>query len=365
MHVLTPLRTQPRRRVVLLTGGMIVRLVFALALVAAVSVLTFPSLARAGEILRLRGDVTAKSDVLTLGDLVENAPTAFAGRALFRAPALGAIGTVQTRRIAEAINKLDLGPIESGGRVQIQVQRAARRIGAAEIETALKRALEAAHGLDAKLLAVRLDGEAQLLVPVDLDGQAQAFDVTYDPRSHRIAGLIVLGARQASLRVTGQALALREVAVLTRSIARGESLAATDIAIEKRPREALGSETLGAEALGAGAFGEANGAFGQVAQRALNAGAVLRNGDLAPPELVLRGESVTIVFETPGVSLSLTGIANESGRLGSTIAVLNPTSKKVLQAVVVAPGRVAVGPVRSPAPIVQANAALDPRPGLN
>lgn len=355
MHVLTPLRTRPRRRVVLLTGGMIVRLVFALALVAAVSVLTFPSLAHAGETLRLRGDVTAKSDVLTLGDLVENAPATYAGRALFRAPALGATGTVQTRRIGEAVDKLDLGPIETGGRVQIQVQRAARRIGAAEIEAALKRALEAAHGLDAKLLAVRIDGEAQLIVPIELDGQVQALDLTYDPRSHRVAGLIVLGARQASLRVSGQAHEMREVAVLTRSLARGESLAATDLAIEKRPREALGAD----------AFGEVAGASGQVAQRALSAGAVLRNGDVAPPELVLRGESVTIVFETSGVSLSLTGIANESGRLGSSISVLNPTSKKVLQALVIGPGRVAIGPGRAPAPIVQANAVLDSKPGLN
>ncbi len=355
MHVLKPLRVQPRRRVALLTTGMIVRLVFAIALVAVVSALTVPSMARAGDSLRLRGDVTAKSDVLTLGDIVENAPAAFAGRPLFRAPALGATGTVQTRRIADAIDKLDLGPVETGGRIQIQVQRAARRVGQVEIEAALKRALEAAHGLDAKALSVRLDGEAQLLVPLELDGRAEAQDVSYDPRSHRIAGLIVLGARQASLRVSGQVIELREVAVLTRSVNRGESLAATDLAIERRPRDSLGTE----------AFGTAANAAGQVAQRGLSAGAVLRAGDIAPPDLVQRGESVTIVFETPGVSLSLTGIASESGRLGASIAVLNPVSKKVLQTLVIGPGRVAVGPLRTPAPIIQANAALDPKPGLN
>jgi flagella basal body P-ring formation protein FlgA len=96
---------------------------------------------------------------------------------------------------------------------------------------------------------------------------------------------------------------------------------------------------------------------GQVAQRPLSAGAVLRSGDVAPPDLVARGDSVAIVFETPGVSLSLRGIANESGRLGASVSVTNAASKKVLQAVVIAPGRVSVGPAPQPQPILQASAA--------
>ena len=78
---------------------------------------------------------------------------------------------------------------------------------------------------------------------------------------------------------------------------------------------------------------------------------------LFPPDLVARGDSVAIVFETPGVSLSLRGIANESGRLGASVSVTNAASKKVLQAVVIAPGRVSVGPISQPQPILQASAA--------
>mgnify|MGYP002652345369 CR=1 FL=1 len=95
---------------------------------------------------------------------------------------------------------------------------------------------------------------------------------------------------------------------------------------------------------------------GEVAQRTLGAGSMLRAGDTAPPEVVLRGETVTIVYETPGVSLSMRGQANESGRLGATVSVLNVASKKALQATVIGPGRVSVGPA---APVRQASAALD------
>jgi flagella basal body P-ring formation protein FlgA len=98
--------------------------------------------------------------------------------------------------------------------------------------------------------------------------------------------------------------------------------------------------------------------IGQVAQRGLSAGSIMRNGDVAPPDLVTRGETVTVVFDTPGLALSLRGQANEGGRLGATITVTNPVSKKVLTATIVGAGRVSVAPV--PAPVMrQANAALD------
>lgn len=346
-HALRPLRRSAPLAVTPLSRGVIGRTLFALAAFVAMALFALPLMA-AGNPLRLRGDVTARGDTLSLGELVEGAPAELANRPLFRAPALGAVGTIQARRIVEAAAGLGLTGIESGGRVQVTVQRAARRVGPPEIEAALKRALETGYGLDAKSVSVRLDGEAPvLLAPLDLDGQAAAVDVTYEPRSRRVAGLIVLGERQASLRVAGIAVETREVAVLTRSLNRGEAVAGADLTIERRPRDAVPTDAQGAPGL----------IPGQVAQRSLSAGSVLRSGDVAPPDLVARGESVAIVFETPGVSLSMRGIANESGRLGASVSVTNGASKKVLQAVVVGPGRVSVSPAPQPQPLLQASAA--------
>ena len=52
---------------------------------------------------------------------------------------------------------------------------------------------------------------------------------------------------------------------------------------------------------------------------------------------------MTVAYEVPGVALSMRMTANVAGALGDTITVTNPQSKKVLQAVVTAPGRAAVG----------------------
>ncbi|GAB6845627.1 flagella basal body P-ring formation protein FlgA [Methylorubrum rhodinum] len=353
MHALRPIRRPVRLAVVPPTRGALGRAALTLAVFAMAALLAAPLMA-ADASPRLRGDVTARGDTLSLGDLVEGAPADLAARAMFRAPGLGAVGTIQARRIVEAAAALGIVGIETGGRVQVSVQRAARRVGAPEIEAALKRTLESAYGLDPKSLSVRLDGEAPLLLaPLDLDGPAAAVDVTYDPRNRRVAGLVVLGERQASLRVSGVAVEIREVAVLTRNLNRGEAVSAADLATERRPRETVPVDAMGATTL----------AVGQVAQRPVGAGQILRSGDVAPPDLVGRGEAVTIVFETAGVSLALRGTANESGRLGASVAVTNGASKKVLQAVVVGPGRVSVGPL-APQPVLQAS-ALPARPGLN
>lgn len=334
-----------RSRVAPLGAGAILRVLLTLCAFLALGFLTLPARA---EGLRLRGDIVARGDVLTLGDLVEGSAPDLAARPMFRAPALGATGTIQARRIADAVQALGLGPVETGGRVQIAVQRAARRVGATEIEAALKRSLETAYGLDPKTLSVRLDGEGPaLLAPVDLNGQATALDVTFDPRSRRVGGLISLGERQASLRVSGIVVEMREVAVLVRTLNKGEAVSAADVAVERRPREGAPPD----------AQANAAGAAGEVAQRTLSAGAVLRVGDTAPPDLVTRGEPVNIVYETPGVSLSMRGQASESGRLGATVSVVNIASKKSLQATVVGPGRVSVGPA---APMRQAVAAAEP-----
>lgn len=343
---ISPIIRRVRPRAAPLGSAVILRAVLAFLTFAVLGALAIPAMAQADG-LRLRGDVTARGDVLTLADLVEGAPETLAARPLFRSPALGATGTIQTRRILDATAALGLTGLETGGRLQIAVQRAARRLGPPEIEAALKRSLETGYGLDPRSVAVRFDGDGPtLLAPVDLEGQAAALDLTYDPRSRRVAGLVSLGERQASLRVSGVVVELREVAVLTRALNRGEPVKEGDVVMERRPREAVAAD----------AQGSATAILGEVAQQTLATGTVLRVSDTAKPELVARGENVTIVYETPSISLSMRGLANDAGRMGAVVNVVNVASKKILQATVIGPGRVSV----SPSPAAQQAAGTAP-----
>jgi flagella basal body P-ring formation protein FlgA len=78
------------------------------------------------------------------------------------------------------------------------------------------------------------------------------------------------------------------------------------------------------------------------ARGAMQGGRPLRYADLMKPDLVLRNEAVTLVYEAPGMVLTIRGKANDSGAAGDVISVLNEQSKRLVQGVVIGPGRVAV-----------------------
>jgi flagella basal body P-ring formation protein FlgA len=282
----------------------------------------------------LKSDVVVNAETLTLADLIEGVPPAAATKPLFRAPALGESGTVQVARILDAARALGVVAVDTGARTQVVVTRAARRVTAAEIEAAVKRTLAAQHGTDAQGLSITFDGPVPALtVAPDFQGPLSVTDLTYDRRSRRVAAVVAAAAGTSKgARVSGAALTQVEVAVLTRPLARGEAAQASDFALEKRVRETLPADVQV----------DAHDLAGRVARRALHAGAVVRSGDLARPEIVSRGDIVTIVYEAPGIMLTLRGRASDSGAEGDTIAVVNPQSKKTLHGQVIAPGKVSV-----------------------
>lgn len=300
----------------------------------------------------LRGDVTALRDTLTLGDLVANVPPESADTPLFRAPSLGQTGTIQARRIAAAAEALGLGRVETGGRLQVSVNRAARHVGAPEAEGAIRKRLAADFGADPLSTGIVFDAPSPALVlEPNLQGEVVASDVTLDRRSRRVAATVWVGPspteRRAQIRVSGIVVDLVEVAVVGRSIERGQVVKPGDILLERRARDLIPSD-----AVGDGAPME-----GRVAKRALGAGALVRTSDLVRPDLVGRGDIVTVVYDGPGVNLSLRAKATDAGALGDTVNVVNPSSKKTLQAVVTGPGRVSVGsPSVAPARLANAGA---------
>ena len=285
----------------------------------------------------LRGDVQVTRDVLTVRDLVDGAPPTIAETPLFRAPALGASGTIQARRIVAAAEALGLS-VQTGGRMQVTITRAARHVGAGEIEAALKKRLVAEYGLDPAAVGIAFDGQAPVLAASpELLGEATASELAYDRRTRRVSAAIWLGPshaeRRAQIRVTGSVIDLVEVVVAAKPLERGHTVKAGDLSIERRPKDALGPD-----APHDGALLE-----GRVLRRSAVVGSLLRPADLIRPEIVARGDLVTVAYEVPGVALSMRMTANVAGALGDTITVTNPQSKKVLQAIVTAPGRAAVG----------------------
>ena len=124
-----------------------------------------------------------------------------------------------------------------------------------------------------------------------------------------------------------------DVAVLKTDVARGELIAEADLEYKAIPQMRANASIVRA----------ITDVAGMEARRALKAGELIRTNDLKRPTLVAKGSTVTMLFEAPGMRLSAVGRALAEGAEGDTITILNPTSYRKVEAVVIKAGTVRVG----------------------
>ena len=279
----------------------------------------------------LKSTVLVSSDIVRIADIVANADADKADIAIFRAPDLGQTGTVRVAAVIEALRPHDV-EIETRGLSEISVTRASRMIGASEIKRRIAEiAAERLRIADLDNIAVTLDAPVPMLHldPAE-SGPLMPQRMTFEHRTGRFD--ISFSFADSQLRVTGKAQETQDAVILTRTMARGDVLRDSDLAIEKRPKTELQGDVVG----------DIGSAVGMALQVPLRAGHAIRTTDLTRPQLVKRGEPVMLVYEVPGISLTARGKAEEVGSLGDTINVLNVQSKRIIQGVVSGPAQVTV-----------------------
>jgi flagella basal body P-ring formation protein FlgA len=283
----------------------------------------------------LRASITVTSDVVRIGDLIENAG-AVADVPIFRSPDLGTRGAVATDRIVEAIRPHQLIDIDTRGLAEVVVTRASRAITAEEISADVTQALGGHFGLgDARNLTVTFDRDVHnLSVEPNATGDLQVLALTYDPRTARFDVTFDLPSSAAlhrqPARYSGTAIETVAAVAVEHPVEHGEVLRESDLTILRRPK------TEG------GAIADLADVVGRAARHQLRPGQPLHAADLMKPEVVQRNDIVTIVYQAPGVVLTLRGQAQDAGAIGDSIGVLNVETKRTVQGVVSAPGRVTV-----------------------
>jgi len=117
------------------------------------------------------------------------------------------------------------------------------------------------------------------------------------------------------------------LAVLGRTVQRGEAIQAEDVVWIDTPSTAPRDALADPEAL-----------IGKTAKRVLLANTPLRAMDVMDTPSVRRNEPVTLIYEADGLKLSVRGKALGDAAIGANVKVLNPKSNKVLEAIVYGPG---------------------------
>jgi flagella basal body P-ring formation protein FlgA len=144
------------------------------------------------------------------------------------------------------------------------------------------------------------------------------------------------GLRRVIVRPTGAAApaATHNIEALTyvRSLAAGEMVGPADIAWTKVAGTIPGAPR------------DSDAVIGMAAKRPLRAGQMVSISDVSSPQVVKKDDVVAVTYAVDGVSLTLEGKALQSAAAGESFNVLNPSSKKIIQAVAVGAGQAVVGP---------------------
>jgi flagella basal body P-ring formation protein FlgA len=285
----------------------------------------------------LKRAVTVTNDVVRIGDLVDNAGPS-ANVPLFRSPDIGTTGTVAAAQVLEALRSHAMVDVNTNGVDAIEVTRPGRTILKKEIEARIVRALGAQfRSIDTKNIAVFFDRDVQpIYIEPSATADLQLANVLFDPRSGRFdLGIDVPGsaiARRANLHYSGSLIEMVDTAIVTRALARGDVVRASDIAITRKPKSEVKGDT----------SGSADQLVGLEARVAIPAGEPLRRADLIRPDRIKRDDAITLVYEAPGILLACRGKALESGADGDVISVVNVQSKRTIQGTITGPGRVTV-----------------------
>ncbi|HUZ33823.1 MAG TPA: flagellar basal body P-ring formation chaperone FlgA [Xanthobacteraceae bacterium] len=281
----------------------------------------------------LRASATVSGDIVRIGDLIENSGPV-ANIPIFRAPDLGTRGTVPTAKVVEAIRPHQLIGIDTRGLNEVVVIRATREILPTQISARIAKALEGQYGLGAAHnIQVEFDREPRTLnIEPTSTGELQVVSLAYNSRSGHFDVTLDLptsaAMRNLTTRFTGIATETIDAVSVDHLLERGEVLKASDLVIARRPKSEGPAIT------------DIHAAAGLAARHQLRPGQPLHEADLMKPLIVQRNEPVTIIYEAPGISLTLRGQAQDAGALGDTISVANAESKRVVQGVVSGPGRV-------------------------
>jgi flagellar basal body P-ring formation protein FlgA len=291
----------------------------------------------------LRANVTVAGDVVRIGDIIDNAGSA-AQIAIYRAPDLGTTGQLPTAAVIAALGAHQVIGVDTRNLKEISVTRLARNLDGKEIELAVAHALEHRNGLgDAASLSLTFDRDVQdMRLDASNSGAMSPSSVRFDPRYGRFDVSLEIANDNVSaptrLRFTGTAIETVEASVLARDVERNEVLKASDVVVERRPKVAVGTD---------GATRDR--AVGMQARHAMRAGQALRVADLVKPDLVQRDQTVTLIYQSAGLYLTIRGKALDNGTEGDVVNVVNLQSKRTVSGTVIGRGQVSIS-VATPRP---------------
>ncbi len=285
--------------------------------------------AMAGDLAQLRAHAVVDDAMVRLSDLFDGAG-ARGEAVLGPAPAPGRRQVVEAAQLHAIARSHGIAWRPVGGAERVVIERPGRALAMSEVTERLRDALR----LDAES-DVELPGFVAPTVPAAGFVQLAIEQAEMEAAGGRFTATLALAAEgmpTQRMRLAGRVVPTVPVLVASRRMGLGEVVGPADVRVLR----------VAASRLRPGAAQRPDQALGQALRRPAAADQPLMLADLAAPAAVERNMTVTMLYEAPGIALTAQGRAMEAAPRGAVVPVMNLSSRIVVEALVVGPGRVRV-----------------------
>ena len=262
------------------------------------------------------------SDVVHLSDVFDGIEREDA--VLGNAPMLGKDMVLNTNVLKRIANNYSVAWSPSSISDQVVIRREAHKIDQAAITDALKATL-ADKGVTGNFTMTLTNAEAGIILPGNAEPTVEVASINYTPdRDVFTATLAAPSADKPlkTLQVSGIINRMASIPALSSQTRKGDIISASDIVWIEVPERNLSKDVvLDADEL-----------IGKTPSKVLSANRAVRTGEIANPQLVSRGDDVTIIYMVAGMTLSAKGKSQQNGSNGDLIRVTNLSSAKSMSA---------------------------------
>lgn len=295
-------------------------------------IIIYPQTASA---INLKHNSVVTGNTLKLGDVFHGLPRAEdADRVLGIAPQPGTEMVLNARTLMRIALAMDLEWRPQSTADYVVISRAATVVDRDIVETAIKDKLKE-EGLNGSYKLLIPNEMVNIVLPYDQPAEVAVTDVTYKRDKNWFEATVVAPSLENpiySSRVSGTIENLVDVPVLTTALRSGTLIGKYDIEMITVPERTIQQNTiLSADEL-----------IGTTPRRMVSAGQPVQADDVQAPQIVERGEMVTMTFHRGALQLTAKGKALENGAKGDVIRVVNTGSNKTLEAIVTASKEVSI-----------------------
>jgi flagella basal body P-ring formation protein FlgA len=271
----------------------------------------------------LRGDVTVNADIVTVGDMFDDAGD-LAATAIFRAPAPGTTGIVPLDTVEAAAKAIGLTDFDNAGFTRVRVLRASTTVDTALLDRLIDTNLTQRDVLTADVTAdIHYDLTNVSFNAAQVPDPANLVDLRYAPDTGNFSARFMIAGIDAPVDLTGSIQLMTTAPRLLATQATGTLLTRDDFDLAP---VALSTAT-------AGGFADIDQLIGKQLVRQSRAGMMLKASDVTDPTVVTRNSLVTVLLKAGAMTLTVKGQALSTAAAGDPVDVLNTVTKKVLHGI--------------------------------